>query len=89
MTKRLPPVEEQRRRAERKRTWAKASKAIADQAIVHRRETATLAANYVRMQGALAAAVKRIDWLRSIAGKWTPADATELEEWRELGKCSA
>lgn len=68
-------------------TCRQASKAIADQVIVHRRETAQLAKNYVEIQAALAEAVKTIDWLRSIAfERWTPADAVRLEEWRELSK---
>ncbi len=89
MTKKLPRVEE---RAEilkavvdqvTKEAWGKASKAIAEQTIVHRRETAALATNYVAMQEALGAAVKLIDCLRPLAGeRWTPADAVMLEEWR-------
>jgi hypothetical protein len=40
------------------------------------------------MKDALAAAVKRIDWLRSIVAidKWTPADTADLEEWRDCAK---
>jgi hypothetical protein len=65
--------------------WRNASKAIADQTIVHRRETTVLASNYVSVKEALAEAVKTIDWLRSVAfERWTPADAQKLEEWREL-----
>ncbi len=99
MTKRMPPVREQRHRAERaeirkqvvdqvtKATWRKASKAIADQAITHQRETAVLAANYVAMKEALGKSVSLIVYLRhNSADMWTPADQAQLEEWCELVK---
>jgi hypothetical protein len=67
--------------------WRHASKAIADQTIVHRRETAALAKNYVAMQEALVEAIKTVDWLRAVAvERWTAADAARLAEWRELAR---
>lgn len=87
MTKKLPPVFEQKLRAVRNKELRKASKAIADQAQTHRREVTCLALEHLRLKEALAAAVKLLRWVEGGGrGRWTPANSAELEEWERLCK---
>jgi len=86
MTKKLPPVFEQKLRALRKAQW-EANKAIADQAQTHRHESLALAVEHQRMKEALQAAVELLQWLKTDGvGSWTPANSAQLEEWKELSK---
>jgi hypothetical protein len=87
MTKKLPPVVEQRLRADRREQWRKCGKVIAEQAQTHRRETTALAVEHQRMQEALRGAVKLLTWLRVAGHKiWTPAYTKQLKVWEKMSE---
>lgn len=90
MTKKLPPVFEQKLRATRKAERRICRKAIVDQVFTHTREIAALLLEVERLREAVREMVQQFDFflaggrLDYAKGKWTPAEKAKLEEWRKL-----